>query len=43
VELYPYQEVAALEGGATLLAVQPGAGKTCAAIGFAQRCWGDEA
>jgi SNF2 family DNA or RNA helicase len=37
--LYPYQQrmVAALEGGATLLAAQPGAGKTAVAIEYAKR------
>jgi SNF2 family DNA or RNA helicase len=39
MSLFPYQEraVAALEGGATLLAAAPGAGKTACAITFAQR------
>jgi SWI/SNF-related matrix-associated actin-dependent regulator 1 of chromatin subfamily A len=38
-ELYEFQDaaVAALEGGATLLAAQPGAGKTATAIEFARR------
>ena len=38
-ELYPYQErmLAALEAGATLLAAQPGAGKTRVAIEYAKR------